>query len=45
MEVVLGYLWAPMHVKVFQKQMTSFCVLEISNVEQRKQLAFSMYKI
>ena len=44
--VVFDYLWSPMHVSETEYfLMTSYCVLEINNGEQRKMLAFSIYNI
>ena len=50
MEVVFGYLWSPMHVKLGVSLtddflMTSFSVLDESNGKQRKLFPFSIYKI
>ena len=50
MEVVFGYLWSPMHVKLGVSAtedflMINFSVLEISNGKQRKLFSLSMYKI
>ena len=50
MEVVLGYLWSPMLVKLGDSEtedflMTSFSMLKISYGKQTNLFSFNMYKI
>ena len=50
MEVVFGYLWSPMHVKLGVSLtddflMTSFSVVDESNGKQRKLFPYNAYKL